>query len=126
MQYCDVEVQGFIAEECGEPASVKVEGRWHCEYHADALERALARWSGPEWVAQQSGIKGITNVEGSPRVTQMPRSKLKKCRAVGPGPRGRCGKRAVGEVRSRGQWHPICREHALYFFSLLRFFREAR
>ena len=23
MQYCDVEVQGFIAEECGEPASVK-------------------------------------------------------------------------------------------------------
>jgi hypothetical protein len=59
MQYCDVEVQGFIAEECGEPASVKVEGRWRREYHADALERALARRSDPEWIARQ-----VRNEEG--------------------------------------------------------------
>ena len=53
--------------------------------------------------------------------------KLKKCacrKAVGP--RRRCGKKAVAEVRSRGQWQPICREHALKFFSLLRFLGEPR
>jgi hypothetical protein len=53
--------------------------------------------------------------------------KLKKCRCrKAVGPNRRCQKKAVAEVRSRGRWHPICHEHALYFFSLLRFLREAR
>ena len=54
MHYCEVELQGRVVEECGKPASVKIGGRWYCEYHADALEQALIRWSDPEWVAQQS------------------------------------------------------------------------
>jgi hypothetical protein len=54
MRYCEAEVQGLFLEECSQPASVKIGGRWYCECHADALEQALVRWSDPEWVAQQS------------------------------------------------------------------------
>ncbi len=41
-------------------------------------------------------------------------------------PYQRCGKRAIAEVRSRGEWHPLCAEHTLEFFSLLRFLGEGR
>jgi hypothetical protein len=51
MHYCRVEIQGLVLEECGKPASVKIGGRWYCEFHADALEKALARWVDPDWLA---------------------------------------------------------------------------
>ena len=49
MHYCEMEVQGRLALPCDERAPVKVEGRWYCQFHADALEEAQIRWSGINW-----------------------------------------------------------------------------
>jgi hypothetical protein len=49
MHYCEIEIQGIVLEECGQPASVKHEGRWYCEYHADALEQAETRCAMRHW-----------------------------------------------------------------------------
>jgi hypothetical protein len=56
MHYCEEEIQGLALEECSKPASVKVGGRWYCEYHADALEQVLIRWSDPDWIARHCAI----------------------------------------------------------------------
>jgi len=53
MHYCEEEIQGMVLEECGQLASVKMQGVWYCEEHADAMERNLIRWSDPEWIAEK-------------------------------------------------------------------------
>lgn len=53
MYFCEMELQGQICKPCDGPASVRIGGRWFCEYHADALERAEARWSSPEWIEKR-------------------------------------------------------------------------
>jgi hypothetical protein len=53
MHYCEVELVGLTSDQCGEPAGIRIEGRWLCEHHADALERDLARWADPEWITEQ-------------------------------------------------------------------------
>ncbi len=45
LHYCEVELQGIVVEQCGEPASVKHDGRWFCEFHYDELLAAEARWA---------------------------------------------------------------------------------
>jgi hypothetical protein len=35
----------LVVEPCGQPASVKHDGGWFCEFHYDALPRAEARWA---------------------------------------------------------------------------------
>jgi hypothetical protein len=52
LHYCEVELQGLVVEECGKPAGLKVEGRWLCAFHFDALQKALARWVDPDWIAR--------------------------------------------------------------------------
>ncbi len=47
--YCEMEVQGRLALPCGDRASVRVEGGWFCQHHADALAQAQERWSGVNW-----------------------------------------------------------------------------
>ena len=49
MRYCEMESQGRLALPCDERATVKIEGRWYCQPHADVLEQAEARWSGINW-----------------------------------------------------------------------------
>ena len=49
MHFCEMEFQGQLALPCGDFATTKVEERWYCETHADALEAAQARWSGVNW-----------------------------------------------------------------------------
>jgi hypothetical protein len=49
MHYCELESQGRLALACGDRATVKIEGRWYCQPHADVLEQAEARWSGVNW-----------------------------------------------------------------------------
>jgi hypothetical protein len=49
MHYCEMESQGRLALPCDERATTKVEERWYCQCHADALEAAQARWSGINW-----------------------------------------------------------------------------
>jgi hypothetical protein len=43
--------------------------------------------------------------------------RIKKCRKA-VGPRRRCRRTAVAEVRAKGRWNPICWKHALEFRSL--------
>ena len=41
MHYCEFDgyTNGMLdLEPCGAPASVKIEGRWYCEDHADSME----------------------------------------------------------------------------------------
>jgi hypothetical protein len=49
MHYCEMELQGPVLALCDERASVKVEGHWFCEFHANALQQYEARWSGINW-----------------------------------------------------------------------------
>jgi hypothetical protein len=49
MHYCELEINGRLALPCGDRATVKIEGCWYCQPHADALEQAEARWSGINW-----------------------------------------------------------------------------
>jgi hypothetical protein len=63
MHYCQMELQGPVAEPCGKPASVKIGGCWLCEFHADALERFEARTSQPEWIARQTTSQPDDQVE---------------------------------------------------------------
>jgi hypothetical protein len=54
----------------------------------------------------------------------MAKSKLKCKKAIGPDLR--CRRTAVAEVFAKGEWHPLCHEHALEFLSHLRFLGEGR
>jgi hypothetical protein len=72
MEYCQVEIQSLVLKECGKPASVKIGGRWYCEYHADALERALVRWADPDWIARQSVDSKLT----APPPLEIPRQQF--------------------------------------------------
>jgi hypothetical protein len=49
MHFCEMEFRGRLALPCGDRATAKIEGRWYCQLHADALERASERWSGIHW-----------------------------------------------------------------------------
>ena len=49
MRYCEMELQDPVLAICDERASVKVEGHWFCQFHADLLEEAQIRWSGVNW-----------------------------------------------------------------------------
>lgn len=53
------------------------------------------------------------------------RKKRQKCKKA-LGPDRTCGKLAVAEVRSKGQWHGICYQHVFEFFGLLRFLGEGQ
>jgi hypothetical protein len=49
MHYCQMEFQGPVVAFCDDRATAKIEGRWYCQHHADALEQASERWSGVNW-----------------------------------------------------------------------------
>ena len=49
MHYCEMETQGPALGFCDQRASIKIEGGWFCQHHADALAQAEERWSGINW-----------------------------------------------------------------------------
>jgi len=49
MRCCEMESQGPVSGFCDERAMFKVQNHWYCQFHADALEEAEARWSGINW-----------------------------------------------------------------------------
>jgi len=52
MHYCEQVAQGPVLEPCDQPASTRIDGRWYCEYHGDALEEFQARCAKPEWAEE--------------------------------------------------------------------------
>lgn len=49
MRYCEMESQGPVSGFCDQRASIKIEGGWYCQHHADALREAREQWSGVNW-----------------------------------------------------------------------------